>query len=85
MARNARFSLFLSSVLVSQCTISLTVCLDDIYLSGYLLRKAAHVNRMFSLLCPFVALIVSHFGFEGSQFLITAYLLPLLKSCSNGT
>ena len=28
-------------------------------------ERAAHVNRMFSLFCPFVALVVSHFGFEG--------------------
>ena len=28
-------------------------------------ERAAHVNHMFSLLCPFVALVVSHFGFEG--------------------
>ena len=28
--------------------------------------RAAHsINRMFSLLCLFVALVVSHFGFEG--------------------
>ena len=29
-------------------------------------ERAVHsVNRMFSLLCLFVALVVSHFGFEG--------------------
>ena len=30
-------------------------------------ERAAHVNRVFSLLCPFVALVVSHFGVQGRQ------------------
>ena len=36
-------------------------------------EKAAHsVNRMFSLLCLFSALIVSHFGFEGRTLVLIA-------------
>ena len=55
-------------------------------------ERAAHVNHMFSLLCSFVALVVSHFGFEGRTSVLFAsvpgHCLPLtfsLKSCSNGT
>ena len=34
-------------------------------------ERAAHsVNRMFSLLCLFVALVVSHFGFEGRNLVL---------------
>ena len=47
---------------------------------------------MFSLLCPFVTLVVSHFGFEGRTSVLFAsvpgHCLPFtfsLKSCSNGT
>ena len=46
---------------------------------------------MFPLLCPFVALVVSHFGFEGRTSVLVAsvpgHCLPFpfsLKSCSNG-
>ena len=36
-------------------------------------ERAAHsVNRVFSLLCLFVALVVSHFGFEGSTLVLIA-------------
>ena len=35
--------------------------------------RAAHsVNRMFSLLCLFVALVVSHFDFEGRTLVLIA-------------
>ena len=35
--------------------------------------RAAHsVNRIFSLLCIFVALVVSHFGFEGRTLVLIA-------------
>ena len=35
-------------------------------------ERAAHsVNRMFSLLCLFVALVVSHFVFEGMALVLT--------------
>ena len=43
---------------------------------------------MFSLLCPFVALVVSHFGFEGRTSVLFAsvpgHCLPFTFSCSNG-
>ena len=36
-------------------------------------ERAAHSsNRIFSLLCLFVALVVSHFGFEGRTFVLIA-------------
>ena len=36
-------------------------------------EKSAHsVNRMFSLLCLFVALVVSHLGFEGRTLVLIA-------------
>ena len=36
-------------------------------------ESAAHsVKRMFSLLCIFVALVVSHFDFEGGTLVLTA-------------
>ena len=36
-------------------------------------ERAAHsVNHMFSLLCLFVALVVSHFGFEGRNLVLIA-------------
>ena len=36
-------------------------------------ERAAHlVNRMFSLLWLFVALVVSHFGFEGGTLVLIA-------------
>ena len=58
---------------VSFCTISPSVCLDEIYLGlGSLVvtfwERATHsVNRMF-----FVALAVSHFGFEDRNSVMTA-------------
>ena len=61
--------------LVSFCTVSPSVC---IYLGLCTLvatfwERAAHsVNRMFTLLCLFVALIVSHFGFEGGTLVLIA-------------
>ena len=40
---------------------------------GTFWEKAAHsVNRMFSLLCLFVALIVSHFLFESGTLVLIA-------------
>ena len=33
-------------------------------------RVAYSVNRMFSLLCLFVALVVSHFGFESRALVL---------------
>ena len=34
-------------------------------------ERAAHsVNRMFSLLCLFVAFVVSHFGFKGKTLVL---------------
>ena len=71
------------------------VCLDDIYLDigsrvATLWQKAAHlVNRMFSLLCLFVVLVVS-LSFEGgtliliasvSQFLVINFLLLFIFIC----
>ena len=58
-------------------------------------ERAANVNRMLSLLCPFVALIVSHFGFEGrtlfsvcisswSMFTFYFFVKIMSKSCQNG-
>ena len=44
-------------------------------------RTAHSDHHIFSLLCLFVVLVVSHFGFEGGnrlrlrQFLVVAYLL----------
>ena len=38
-------------------------------------KKAAHVKRIFSLLCPFVALVVSHFGFKGRTLVLFASVL----------
>ena len=35
-------------------------------------ERAAHVNNVFSLLCPFVAFLVSHFGFEGRTLVLFA-------------
>ena len=35
-------------------------------------RAAQSVNRMFSSSCQFVALAVSHFGFEGGTLVLTA-------------
>ena len=35
-------------------------------------RAANSVNRVFSLLCIFVALVVSHFGFEGRTLVLIA-------------
>ena len=35
---------------------------------------AHSVDPMFSLLCPFVALVVSHFGFEGGTLVLIAPL-----------
>ena len=36
-------------------------------------EKAAHsVNRVFTLVCPLVALVVSHFGFEGRTLVMMA-------------
>ena len=35
-------------------------------------RVAHSVNRMFSLLCLFVALAASHFGFEGGTLVLIA-------------
>ena len=50
------------------------------------------MSTMFSLLCPFVALVVSHFCFEGRTPVLFAsvpgHCLPFTfscKSCSNGT
>ena len=39
----------------------------------YFWERATHsADRMFSLLCLFVALIVSHFGFEGRTLVLIA-------------
>ena len=52
----------------SFCTVSPSVCRDDIYLGlGSLVvtffERAAHsIARMLFLLCLFVALVVSHYG-----------------------
>ena len=35
-------------------------------------ERAAHVNRVFTLLCPFVALVVSHFGVKGRTLVLFA-------------
>ena len=35
-------------------------------------ERAVHVNRMFSLLCPFVALVVSHSGFQSRTLVLFA-------------
>ena len=44
-------------------------------------EKAAHsVNCMISLLCPFVALVVSHFGFEGGTLV---FIVSVPGHCSN--
>ena len=48
------------------------------------------MSTICSLLCPFVALVVSQFGFEGGTLVLFAsvpgHCLPFsLKSCSNGT
>ena len=44
------------------------------------LERAVHSGyRMFSLLCLFVALAVSHFGFEGSTLFLIASNLLLFK------
>ena len=62
----------------SFCTVSPSVCLDEIYLGlGSLVvtfwERATHsVKRMFSLLYLFVALVVSHFGFEDRNLVMTA-------------
>ena len=51
----------------------LLVCLDDIYLclcssvAAFWERAAHSVNRIFSLVCLFVALVVSHFCFRGQD------------------
>ena len=71
---------------VSFCTVSPSMCLDDIYLGlgswvATIRESPAHsVNRLFSLLCLFVALVVSHFGFEGRTLglsvLVHGHCLP---------
>ena len=52
---------------VSFCTVSLSVCLNDVYLCYVAdwppFNRATHsVNRVFSFLFLFVALVISHFG-----------------------
>ena len=49
-------------------------------------ERAAHsVNHMFSLLCLFVALVVSHFGFEGRTLVLImsvhGHFLPFTMNC----
>ena len=49
-------------------------------------ERAAHsVNRMFSLLCLFVALVVSLFGFKGRTLVLIAsvpgHFLPFTMNC----
>ena len=54
------------------------MCLNDIYLLrvATFLEKAAHsVIRMFSLLCLFLALLISHFRFE-SRALVLIVSVP---------
>ena len=64
------FFMFLALVSVS-VLFSPSMCLDYIWLGSgscvatFWERAAYSVNRMFSLLCLFVALVVYHFGFEG--------------------
>ena len=41
-------------------------------MASYRERTAHSVNRMFSLLCVFVALVVSHFGFDGWTLVLIA-------------
>ena len=41
-------------------------------------RAAYSVNHMFSLLCLFVVLVVSHLGFEDGNLVLTA---PVLGHC----
>ena len=42
-------------------------------------ERAAHsVNHMFSLLCPFVALVVSHSGFKGWNLIL---IVPVPGHC----
>ena len=70
--------LFIPCFGVSFCTVPPSVCLDDIYLgSGSFLatlwERAAHSsNRMFSLFCLFVTLVVSHFAFQGGTLVLIA-------------
>ena len=55
--------LFFACFGVSFCTVSPSVCQDDIKLSGHILReRAAYVLFVF---CLIVILVISHFGFEG--------------------
>ena len=63
---------------VSFCTDSPSVCLGDIYLglgsrvATFWERAAYSVYRMFYLLCLFVALVVSRFGFEDRTLVLIA-------------
>ena len=41
-------------------------------MASYWERAAHSVNRMFSLFCVFVALVVSHFGFDGWTLVLIA-------------
>ena len=60
------------------CTVSPSVCLDDVYLglgSGvatFWKRAVYSANLVFSLLYLFVALIVSYFGFKDRTLVLIA-------------
>ena len=63
---------------VSFCTVSPSVCLDDIYLGlGSLVaifweELLIQSTIMFSLLCLLVVLVVANFGFEGRTLVLIA-------------